>query len=1198
MRGRFAIVFLLLVSFAGVSSPELASSNLRGSSQAPAVSASRQEVVNRRGPIESKAFRPTPPPQAATVTPPLKTFQPAPARSETAPSQASGNPVIGTPACSAIGPAGKACDFEVTGARISVVGAQVDALSGDPLIIDVHLTDAGGKLGTLVGTCAGIQACVGRISTAQLPRGARLRCVVRSAGGRAAFACSPFSDDTPLDYTIRLMRKNGTEEWISAKAGAPQPIDAAGTGVPDASVVVLAGPAAVAIPPSLPGLPPSLGDSTSTTARVLVSSVSGEVIPFGLEIYYQADQLYHFGFDGRVAGAPAQFDATITASADRVDLRAVPVNASTQLTLLGGVTDGTLKTRGWPATSIDSSVEIGPVPPAIDVTIEPAGHARVGMAGAPNVRATIDQFEATSSITGVRQRTVADMPKGAPTTLDVNWSADPVDGKKASTFKLNPAPAIVELGLQYSKKQVVRANKGAETQSLNTDAVATITGIPAGETVIQMIGAGDNSKVVLRAPSAIGSIEFGFGDTTPAGFWPPPTAGADYVYMKKISETAKKLAVRISALASATVESRPAGIPGASVLAFSMTHSPAKMHLNIENGGTSFYGSLVPPAVTEAEIYTNGSKVTVKPTSSGDITNVDLHARSAGSPFFGTVREIDLALSNVGPDTKITVDSASGNLTFTFKAVVPITSLDAQLRAGSTPDALLPPDTDGILLHQDKDQPSLLPFNAHLHLSGLTSATVKKMASSAPGAKPDDFALSLDLEHSPRSFSVNVIDGAKKIWGSFGLPQKLGLTVDTGSATAAVGADSSDDIRSIDLHLRTTGAAFFGSVKQLDFAISNIPVGASFGVTSGGGELKLAYTGGNRSISSADVQLRQGDQGDTLPAGKDGVLLHDLSSFSAHFRLTDLLSMSAHQQDCGNSSTKCQRISASIKRATQQDTTVSIQTVPDDKICTKSGNPPVETCTAMTTTPDATVFTLNSAPKTLNIAMNTVSNKIDFTFLGVRSITSALLGITIAYGASDVSGAASLTQSGASSNLSLSVASLPSGPFDENNRQGNAVFFCLYKSSGCTTPPRDVGAQYTSISLQFFAAAPVTISSLFSCSSLSDCSQGKGIHGDQLTAQTLQFAYAEVPGTVYNSRFIFADTGSRSSTATGRFRLDSPNIDLKPSGMWAEGAQVELGALYAPVKSYGKINCDGLNLSVEGVGIPATALKALTGLCG
>lgn len=1168
---------------------------MRPSAQQAAASQVRFEE-----PVQTKAFRPARPPVSKTRTQRLGAFKPA-ASPQLEPSAArnartASDPLIRVPGCSRVGAAGAGCTFEVTGARIVVEGAVIAPTAGTtkPLVIDVHVVNENGTLGRLLGSCSGDLVCIATIATDRLPHGIGLQCTIRSSAGPTAFGCSPFSSDTPLDYTIHLRRSNGTEQWLPAKVGAPQPIDASGTGTPDASVLLLAGPAAVPVPPSTSDVPP---DSETTNARLLVASAAGNVIPFALEIYYQTSQLYHFGFDGRSAGAPAQFEANIAASADVVTLRALPTNPSTELTLLGGVLDGTIATRSWPASSIDAAVVIGPVPPSIDVTIEPAGRATVGVTGAPNVRATIDQFESSSDFAGRRARTVANMPQGAPATLDVKWNSTPVDGRKASTFTLNPTPALVELNLQHSQRQVVRdANRG-EKETLLVDAIATIKGIPAGDTTIQMIGGGDDSKIVLAAPSAIGSIEFGFGDRTAAAFWAPPTAGDDYVFMKLNPNGTMNFAVRVGLLVGATVSSRPVAGRSSS-LTLSMTHTPATMHLYIERGQLLFYGSLVPPAVTEAEIITDGSKVTVKPESSGDIEDIALHARTTGAAFFGTVKQIDLTLSNVGPDTTITVDSNNGNLRFTFDATVPIRALDAQLRAGDTPSAILPPDTDGILLHQDAARPDLVPFTAHVHLSGLTKATVTKLPSPAAGAKPDDLELMLDLQHDPRTFVVNVLDGVKRIWGSFLLPQALVLTVDTGSTSASVGSASSDDIRDIDLHLRTTGDPFFGRVKQMDMAVSNIPVGASFGVSSTNSSLNLAYSGGTRAIGLADVHLRQEDAGSTIPAGTDGVLLHDLAAFSAHFRLGDLLAMRADKQDCGSASQKCQRINATVERATQRNTVVNIQSVPDDTICFKSGTPPVETCRPLTTTPDSVVFSLDNAPRVMQIGMKTVSDKVFLDFGTIKIFTNAFRGIEINYGAGDASGAAVLNQTGASSKVELEIASLPAGPYDEGNRRNNAVYFCVYKSSHCTTPPRDVSSTLTNPSLQFFGSSAVTVTRLFTCSSQADCAAGKGIHGSQLTTSTLQFAYAEREGTVYNDRYIFADTGGRASTADGHFWMDSPDISIRPSGLWADNAQVQLGAAYAPVKSYGKIRCEGLNLTVFGVGIPATALHGLTDLCG
>jgi hypothetical protein len=419
----------------------------------------------------------------------------------------------------------------------------------------------------------------------------------------------------------------------------------------------------------------------------------------------------------------------------------------------------------------------------------------------------------------------------------------------------------------------------------------------------------------------------------------------------------------------------------------------------------------------------------------------------------------------------------------------------------------------------------------------------------------------LILEHTGAPLSFWYSDGYRQASGSMTLPDSLHVVIETSSMAVEL-RPSSGPIRDIRLYLRGLAYPWFGRVWQVDGYVSNLDPGTRLAVASASSAVVFSLTTG-AAIGVMDFHLRSDGNvfaGDLLPAGWDGVLLHDTNRYVVHARVSGLQGVEASWRNLTCHGLPCLNIEGAMRRNVRTPIRVEVLTASTSLLGTIQ-NPPQ-----------------------------------DWRF-GAYS-TSA--GTELFYDATEESGQISVTSVDSVSRTEATIAGLP-------RRQGNqrALSVCLYSNSGCgvatNLDPQNINP-YIKLTGYVVATSPITVQNLRRCDSAS-CSSGAQIRATNLTGRVLNLMFAEKDNgcCAPNQRWVYADTGGSGNPISGDLVVTglplSASITAALRNVWADQRIVRLTGFLSRDYAYGSISC-GSGTNVFITGLDGTVVRFNVGITG
>lgn len=409
----------------------------------------------------------------------------------------------------------------------------------------------------------------------------------------------------------------------------------------------------------------------------------------------------------------------------------------------------------------------------------------------------------------------------------------------------------------------------------------------------------------------------------------------------------------------------------------------------------------------------------------------------------------------------------------------------------------------------------------------------------------------LILDHTAGPLSFWYTDGSRRANGSMTLPDRLHVLIDTGSMAVEL-KPSSGSITNINLYLRAFSSPWFGRVMQADVSLSNIDPGTRISAAAGASSVALSLTAGT-AIAVVDVKLRSDGSiysGDVLPAGTDGVLLHDTSRYVAHVHLSGVRGLDGRKTFDSSCGRPCSKIRVSLNRNVNSNLRIDVQST-ETIVVNGTGYPMVSSM----------LVTIDAAPR--DMVIDTYTASVYGCFL-IIICKDQLVGSYIAYWAGEPSGLLTLTKTDPTGNKTfVKIASLPAAP-----PNANALDVCMFQDGWCLRPG---GIPVADIRLSGFvrAAAPLTVQELDLCI---DAGCGTALHARNLTGRILNITYAEHDNgcCLPNDRWIYADT--QGTGITGRLWLGTL-IDASLVNVSANAKLIRLWG-YVPTYLSGTLNCD------------------------
>lgn len=525
---------------------------------------------------------------------------------------------------------------------------------------------------------------------------------------------------TPIDYLFVLTRRDGSQDIRIAQLGIPERIDGDGDGVADAILHVVA----AVVPDDAGRIGPGF---TTANMRVTTLNPNQRLLQnpaYGLEVFFaDGSEWYHLGFDGRWSGVPTIFDATLQVVSKVVTLTVKTKEPGPSLLLTGGVNTGTWFTpAARESTAVTALVQ--PVPETITIDLR-SSSANVVIGGTARLEANVTSITEAPTLcdpsTAKKTETIeVDIPSMTG-GVTAGWTNDCAVGRKVNTVSIQPTSLIGHVAFAYRNSET---NAASGTRIIS-DAVGSVTGLPAGETTVEILEQESTSRIALRAPSPV-DVEVGFGIQRTAYLMDPSWIGSatdNYVFVQDFGNS-KGVGARFKGLTTASVQIDPSQAGSAEsddkVLNLDISAASRQLVLYTSKGSKYTSGTMTLPDRMKATIDAGEVRFSVHPESSFDVTAIAMNMRADnGAKFFGPVTGISAIVSNLSPGTTFVGSSTKDEISLSLTAGSVINSLDIGMSDNNGRD-YLPPGVDGVLLHDNGG------FSAHVRLSKMTSMSASK----------------------------------------------------------------------------------------------------------------------------------------------------------------------------------------------------------------------------------------------------------------------------------------------------------------------------------------------------------------------------------------------------------------------------------------------------------------------------------------